>query len=201
MPRGGLSRERVLDEAQAIADRDGLPALTLTTLAEVCGVRKPSLYKHIDGLPAIHVGLAARALRRLHRIFRDADPAEGLAGVARQWRDFGRAHPGLYAAANPSHVSPPPEVQALATEALAALLVQVREAGVPWVRAEHAARGLRALVHGFVTLEDAGGFGLVDAVDDSFEQALAALVAGLCAPAAKPVIKEVRSTSPRVRLR
>ncbi len=38
---------------------------------------------------------------------------------------------------------------------------------------------MRALVHGFVTLQAAGGFGLPDDVDVSFERAVDALVAGL----------------------
>ena len=40
-------------------------------------------------------------------------------------------------------------------------------------------RAVRALVHGFLTLEQVGGFGLPDDVGASFDRAVDALVAGL----------------------
>lgn len=45
--RRSLSRDRVLEAAVAIADRDGLPALTMRRLGEVLGVEAMSLYNHI----------------------------------------------------------------------------------------------------------------------------------------------------------
>jgi hypothetical protein len=45
--------------------------------------------------------------------------------------------------------------------------------------AVHAVRGLRALVHGFVTLETAGGFGFPLDRDESFRRLLATFAAGL----------------------
>nr|MDT0664287.1 TetR family transcriptional regulator [Micromonospora sp. DSM 115978] len=50
MPRAGLSRDRVVAEAAALADTAGLDAVTLSTLADRLGVRVPSLYKHVDSL-------------------------------------------------------------------------------------------------------------------------------------------------------
>jgi hypothetical protein len=43
----------------------------------------------------------------------------------------------------------------------------------------HAVRGLRSIVHGFATLELAGGFGLALDRDESFLLLLRAYVAGL----------------------
>lgn len=43
----------------------------------------------------------------------------------------------------------------------------------------HAIRGIRSIVHGFVTLEAAGGFGLPMSVDESFRRLVQNFVAGL----------------------
>ena len=43
----------------------------------------------------------------------------------------------------------------------------------------HAVRGLRSLVHGFATLEIAGGFGLPLSCDESFSRLLEVFIRGL----------------------
>ena len=43
----------------------------------------------------------------------------------------------------------------------------------------HAVRGLRSVVHGFATLEVAGGFGMPLDCDESFRRLIAALIRGL----------------------
>lgn len=43
----------------------------------------------------------------------------------------------------------------------------------------HAVRGLRSVVHGFATLEVAGGFGLPLDCDESFRRLVMALASGL----------------------
>ena len=48
-PGAGLDPERVVDAAAAIADAEGLDAVTLARVAGGLGVRAPSLYNHVDG--------------------------------------------------------------------------------------------------------------------------------------------------------
>jgi len=43
----------------------------------------------------------------------------------------------------------------------------------------HATRGLRSLLHGFVSLETGGGFGLPLDLDESFRRLLQVFMAGL----------------------
>jgi AcrR family transcriptional regulator len=54
-PRAGLHRASVVQAAAARVDAapNGWETLSLADLAESLGVRTPSLYKHIDGLPAL----------------------------------------------------------------------------------------------------------------------------------------------------
>jgi AcrR family transcriptional regulator len=63
-PRARLSRDRVLQAAVAVADRDGLGALTMRRLGQELGVEAMSLYHHVankdavlDGIVDLVVGL------------------------------------------------------------------------------------------------------------------------------------------------
>lgn len=60
--RAGLSRERVLDAALAIVDRDGLAALTMRRLGGELGVEAMTIYHHLPGKDALLDGLVERVL-------------------------------------------------------------------------------------------------------------------------------------------
>ncbi|WP_034248136.1 TetR/AcrR family transcriptional regulator [Actinotalea fermentans] len=53
-----LTREAVLRRAVAVADADGLPALTMRRLADELGVEAMSLYHHVAGKDALLDGIA-----------------------------------------------------------------------------------------------------------------------------------------------
>ena len=79
MPRAGLSAERVVDEAERLADEVGLAQLSLAALAARLGVQPPSLYKHIAGQDALQRTIEARAKAELAEVMRlgvnpEADP-------------------------------------------------------------------------------------------------------------------------------
>ena len=54
----GLQRERVIETAAALADQEGLEAVTLARVAAELGVRSPSLYSHVDGLAGLRRAIA-----------------------------------------------------------------------------------------------------------------------------------------------
>lgn len=180
MPRAGLTPDLVLDHAQAIADEVGFEALDLTRLASACGVRKPSLYKHVDGLDGVREGLVLRAYDGLAEVLAGspADGAEGLVAFAHAWRRWALAHPGLYGALVRSHVHQGPAVQARGREVLDTVLVAVGALGLDPREALDLARALRALVHGWVVLELGAGFGLSEGPGTSFDRAVRTLVRG-----------------------
>lgn len=60
MPRMGLTTDKVVTAAAALADQVGIDALSLSTLAANLGVRVPSLYKHIGRLDDVRRRLAAQ---------------------------------------------------------------------------------------------------------------------------------------------
>ena len=171
-PRPGLSRLRIAAEAAAVADENGLERLTLAAVAKRCGVSLPGLYKHVEGLDAVKRDLSVQAVRELTGAM--AMAAAGLAGrdalhaVAAAYRAFAAAHPGL-AAAGVAAPAPGDTEHAEAGAAAVTVLGSVLKGyGIEGADAVDAVRGLRATLHGFTSLEAAGGFGLAQSVDTSF---------------------------------
>src|SRR5258708_29382871 len=61
--RAGLDRSTVVEAAAKLVDEEGIEQLTLGRLAERLGVRTPSLYNHVAGLPGLKHDLALYCLR------------------------------------------------------------------------------------------------------------------------------------------
>lgn len=179
MPRAGLTTEIVTAEAATIADDVGFEHLTLAGVAERFGVAVPSLYKHVNGLGGLRREVATLAIRELGQALTsavEASPDDPLPALAHAYRDFARAHPGRYAAT--VRAPDPDDADAIAASdaVLATVLSVMAGYGSSGPDAIDATRALRAALHGFVTLETAGGFGLPRDVDRSFERLVELLV-------------------------
>ena len=176
--------EAVLDAAMRIADSEGLESLSLARVASELGVRSPSLYNHVDGIAGLRKGLHLRGLRQSVADMREA--ATGVAGddalraICHAQRNLARKHPGLYAAIQPSVHLPDIDEELLAAgeEVLDVFAAVLRSYGLQGDDALHAIRMLRSAVHGFVSLEAAGAFGMAIDVDESFERLIAILANG-----------------------
>ncbi|MCR4282143.1 MAG: WHG domain-containing protein [Bauldia sp.] len=183
MPRAGLTPDAVIDAASAIADKDGLAAVTLARLAEKLGVRSPSLYKHVDSLDAVRRALAVRGIAeanaRIQRATIGKARNDALFALAHAYWQFARDKPGLYAASLRA-AKPGEKDVAAAGEALIGTVLSVLAGyGVNRDDALHATRGLRAIIHGFVSLDAAGGFRLKLDLNESFDRLLAAFARDL----------------------
>jgi AcrR family transcriptional regulator len=94
--RPGLSRDRVVDTALAIVDRDGLDALTMRRLAAELGVEAMSLYHWFPNKAAILDALVEAAIRETAVIIgpsRATGWRENLRVLAVAYRQVLLAHP------------------------------------------------------------------------------------------------------------
>ncbi len=178
MPRAGLTRLRVVEEAEALADEVGLTQLTLAAIAVRLGVQVPSLYKHIDGLEALQRQLATRARADLAETLAMAAvgkaSADAVDAVAIAYRSWAHRHPGRYPATLRAP-SPDDAADVAATEAAVQVVYNALAGyGLEGADAVDATRTLRSALHGFIALEAAHGFGLPEDVDRSFERMVAA---------------------------
>lgn len=172
MPRAGLSRPLVVAEAALIADEIGWEALTLAAVASRLGVRLPSLYKHIDGRDALRTHVAIFSLRGLAIELSAAtvgkSGGEAISALADAYRGFAARRPGAYAS---TIAAPDPgnaEHVAAAAAVLQVALSVLEGFALTGADAIDALRGLRALMHGFVAIEAAGGYRMAQDLDRSY---------------------------------
>ena len=182
--RGRLDRAAILERAAGLVDRDGLDVLTLTALAGELGIRPPSLYNHVASLEELRRALAVRALGELDAALGRA--ALGQAGtgavvaLGEAYRAYAHAHPGLYATVIAVGASATPELHAARTALMDTVGAVLRGFGlVGQEEMVHAMRAFYSLLHGFVSLEAAGGFALPVEPATSFRWLLAHFSAGL----------------------
>jgi AcrR family transcriptional regulator len=181
MPRAGLDTDAVVAAAAQLADEEGLAQLSLARLAAALGIRTPSLYAHVDGLADLHARLGARGTRELASELQVAaagrSGADALRAVAGAYRAYAHAHPGSYAA---MQVASEREDNQMAGAAVVALIVAALDAyKLSGDDVIHAVRAVRSALHGFVTLEREGGFGIPLSLDESYATLVDMIDAGL----------------------
>ena len=184
--RAGLDQASVVEAAVKLIDEEGIEQLSLGRLAERLGVRTPSLYNHVAGLPGLKHDLALYCLHDLlDLILRSTvgkSRAEAIFALANAYRAYAREAPGRYALTVQALDPGDQEVQALAQQ----LVDVVRAVLAPYRLSEevaiHAIRGLRSIVHGFISLEVAGGFAMPVDLDASFHWLINLFISGLSQP-------------------
>jgi AcrR family transcriptional regulator len=181
-----LDKAKLVQAAADLVNREGTEALSLSRLATHFGVQTPSLYNHVAGLADLQRELAllnARALADclVNAAIGKAGPPALLA-VAQAYREYIKANPGLYLASLRVAGTQTPidaELQQAEEQSVQVGLAIMASFGLHGEDALHAVRALRSVVHGFATLEIAGGFGLALDLDESFRRLLTLQLHGL----------------------
>jgi len=180
----GIDVDDVVAAAVRAADRDGLDSLTLTLVASELGIKTPSLYNHVEGLPGLRRLVTLHAAGVFTGIVREAlDGLEGgdaLRSLANADRRFAQEHPGLYQSFLPA---PRPGEDDELYDAMAEPVYLIGhvllEMGIPQSEAIHLLRALRSLLHGFLDLEAKRGFGLPVDIEESYSAAVELIITGI----------------------
>jgi AcrR family transcriptional regulator len=173
----------VVASAADLADEVGLDRFTLAMLAQRLGVALPSLYKHVRGLDALRQQVSALATAEVAAVLAEAaagrSRGDAVHATAEAYRGYARRHPGRYLATqrvpdldDPAHVEAGERV-------MRTIYAVLRGYGLDGDDAVDAARTFRSALHGFVLLQQAGGFGLPVDIDRSFHQLVAAVEVAL----------------------
>ncbi|MBE5102264.1 TetR/AcrR family transcriptional regulator [Priestia aryabhattai] len=182
-PRLGLDLDTILQASTKMADTQGLDEVTLASLAKKLNIRPPSLYNHINGLPALRKKLAIYGYEQLHKILtratvgRSKDNAVRALGEA--YVGFVRNHPGLYEAMLRSPDSEDLDLKRVQNETVDIVIQVLNEYHLGEDRTLHATRGLRSILHGFASLEQNKGFGLPLDLDISLRLLIDTFLAGI----------------------
>jgi len=141
-----------------LADEVGLQSLTLAALAERLGVRQPSLYKHLDSLAGLRRSISLQAKAELGDVLRRAavgrSGADAIHAMALEYRRWALDE----------------EDTAASLEAIQVISDVLTAYELRGDDAIDAIRAFRSTLHGFVSLEAAGSFGLDRDLDRSFDR-------------------------------
>ncbi len=184
--RTRLDKSAVVQAAVELVNAEGLGALTLSRLAEYLGIQTPSLYNHVDGMPGLQRDLALLNAKLLAD--RLGEAAIGKSGpelfmqVAQAYRAYVKEYSGLYLSMLRSSGNLSEQDVDLQREEERSIKIGVAvmsSLGLQGKDAVHGVRMFRSVIHGFATLEVAGGFGLPLDCDESFRRLITTLAAGL----------------------
>jgi AcrR family transcriptional regulator len=184
--RAGLDRNIVVGAAVEILNSAGSDALTINCLARKLDVQPPSLYNHIDGMPGLYRELALRNAHQLGERLGSAaigrSGADAVESIAQAYRNYIKEQPGVYSTvlrASRNQEIEDPELREAEDRVVRIVLAVIASFGLEGEDALHAVRGLRSVVHGFASLEIAGGFGLPLNLDESFRRLIHMLIQGM----------------------
>jgi len=184
--RTRLDKNMVVQAAVDLLNAEGVGALSLSRLANELGIKTPSLYNHVDGLDGLQRELEILNARLLAD--RISEAAIGKSGselfvdVSQAFREYVKEYPGLYMSTlrSSSMLQVLDEnLQREEERTMKVGLAVMASLGLQGEDAIHGLRAFRSVVHGFATLEVAGGFGLPQDCDESFRRLVSALVTGL----------------------
>ncbi len=183
MARAGLSATLVVAEAGDLADEVGFDKLSISALAQRLGVKQPTLYKHVEGTAGLHREMAVSAKRELADVMRRSavgrSGREAMVAIATAYRRWASDHPGRYAATVRAAAPGDLMDEQAGYEALSVVTSVLEGFAISGDDAIDVTRAFRAALHGFVSLEAAGGFGLSADIDRSFNRMVASLVRGI----------------------
>ncbi len=172
----------IVAAAREVLDASGPDAVTMQAVAARVGVRPPSLYKHVASRSALLGAVADDAMAEigteLAAAARTGDPTADIQSMAFAFRAWARRSPNAYRHLFGPFPGDDRPSAGLGAAAVAPLLDACTLLVGP-LRALDAARLLTAYVHGFTSMELAGGFGLGGDIDGAFRWGVATLARAL----------------------
>ncbi|KAA3644594.1 MAG: TetR/AcrR family transcriptional regulator [Chloroflexi bacterium] len=179
-----LTRQVVVETAARLVDQAGsFEAISLAQLAAALDIRVPSLYNHVDGLKGLKYALTIYWANEFHRYVNETiqgkSGREALIAFAKTYRQSAKDHPGLYPLMLRAPEEHEEELAAIHTQFLNTVMLMLGSFGINGDQALHAIRGFRSLLHGFVSLDQVGGFGMPLDLDHSYELLTNMMIDGL----------------------
>jgi len=172
-PRPPLTRQRVLDTAGELADRDGVGSLSMRKLAQELGVEAMSLYHHVAGKDAILDGLSDIVFSEIELPSGRTDWKDAMRQRAISAREALRRHPW---ATSLMESRPTPGPTNLRHHD--AVLGILRNGGFSIELAAHAYSLLDAYIYGFALQENSLPFGTPEETAEVAQTIMAEFAAG-----------------------
>ncbi len=181
--RAGIDKNRIIDTAVEMVNNEGADALSLNRLASKLGIKPPSLYNHIKGLPHLMTELSILNTQKMAGYMTDAalgkSGSDAIYAIAYAYRKYIKDNPGLYMItlrSSNNQQTKNAELQNAEKKVVSIVQAVIAPYGLSDEDALHVIRGFRSMVHGFTTIEIAGGFGLPLDCNESFNRLIDMLI-------------------------
>lgn len=176
------STDAIVAAARRILEADGLPAVTMRSVAEAVGVKGPSLYKRVPDraalLRAVSDSVVADLARTIGQATETDDPRADLRAVAIEYRAFVSRNPNGYRllfADLPTGANADPAALASLGQPIVRAMGRLAGESV----ALEGARTMVAWAHGFLTMELAGAFRLGGDLDAAYAFGIESILVGV----------------------
>ena len=146
-------RQEILDAALAIADKDGLDAVSMRAVAERVGVTPMALYRHFDAKVALLDGMLERLVTSLQPERMTGTWDERLTSLAHAYRGVAQRHPW-----SAQLLFSRPSVTPDAARVTEFIYASLRQAGVPEAQVGRLERLVTTFVIGYAASEVLGRF-------------------------------------------
>lgn len=172
MPRQGLTREIILQEAIRLINEKGYNSLSFTVLAKNFDVKPPAMFKHFRSIEELKKSLTLYGIQKLRQALQDSVTATAgetaLQALCIAYRVFAQLNPGLYQAIQPAHFVKNKHIEQESIQLMEIFFRVLKSFNIEGENLVHLLRIIRSALHGFVVLEIGFGFGLTANIDISF---------------------------------
>jgi AcrR family transcriptional regulator len=169
--------------ARQLVETGGADGLTVSAVAQIAGVKGPSLYKYFADRAALLKAVEIAVLKELEAVLRTGTkgrtPRRRLRSMATTYRRFAIEHPKRYGVIYSEHAFDDPEIAAACYFAAKPLFEELEAAGVAKDRILPLSRTFTAWLHGFVSMEIVHAFRLGGSIDAAFEGGLRTILADI----------------------
>ncbi len=181
--RPGIDKNSIINTAAEMVNAEGAERLSLNRLATKLGIKPPSLYNHINGLPHLIIELSILNTQKMAGYMTDAalgkSGSDAIYAIAYAYRKYIKDNPGLYLItlrSSNNQQTKNAELENAEKRVISVVKAVMAPFKLTDENALHAIRGFRSMVHGFTTIEIAGGFGLSLDCDESFNRLIEMLI-------------------------
>ncbi len=171
MPRQGLSKEVVVKEAALLVEETGCKNLTLHKLADRLNIKTASLYTHISGIEELYVLLSNLALKQLgaavSNAVKEKKRGEAIRAISVAYRNYAKRNPEMYHMIMKVPHSHSEQLVNAGKNVKAILFELLSQYTADQAKVICFSRYYHSVLHGFISLEQAGFFDDAISVDES----------------------------------
>lgn len=183
MPRTGLSKDDITEVAVKLANENGLYYLSITTLAEALGIKKPSLYNHMNSIDDVLRDIMIYGWKKvsieLVEGLKNENPMENLKNYGNRFYEYTISNPGVFEAMLWYNKYKDAELEEATEGVYAFFFEQTDRLNIGREKANHLLRTYRAFLEGFIMLVIHNAFGNPISIKESFDISLNVLVQGM----------------------